>query len=393
MEEYFSYHTVLKSYMYIDFSNNVPSSVMCFQIEDIIDDKLDRPVTVSSVFNLTPPVDEFLASCGGRGLPSEFRSAHANISNYVLDRMYIEDEKGLQCSKFFEVKKFLMANRICYKMKYKHKMSRIYNEFRALSVRATFYDFGFSKNRTFDSYLAIMVKDKPYTSRLFSFKISSSRTHNEWIRLTYIKYSAKCLPFPYDQQNYPDMEFDECISLCVARATKSTGWVFPLVVNDDPRSDMKILDSKTMFESTMKEFFEQTHDECKSKCKFHRKCDEEFSYYVTIAHVLGTWPGLSFWVRRSDYPVTKIVMFVKMRLCDLILEAGNIVGIWLGLCVLTVNPFKLLKIRTTKLDEDADEGKIIDKFISVKMEFDETKQLFNQLEKNALVFRRRATGH
>ena len=197
----------------------------------------------------------------------------------------------------------------------------------------------------------------------------------------YIRFSMLTHRGCYDLQNYPNMEFDECISLCVAKLTKKTGWLFPLVVEKDPKSDLKVLDANRSLETVFKNQYNRSFSQCQSKCRLHRKCDQEFTYYVTISTKGGSWPGLSFWIRRTDYPETKIEFLPEMRLCDLILEAGNILGIWLGLCVLNINPFKLLKKRSPYLEFDAEDEEIISKLASVKQEYLTAKELIKHNEK------------
>lgn len=357
---YFSYQTVIKSFKYADSLQIVPSSIVCSKVDDMIKEQLKKPVTVATVFNMTPRAESFLSTCGGRMLPTEMRSLHTNLSNYVLNRLYTENDKASDCQYFFDVEKFVMNSNICYQMKFRNHLKSIYNEYGTFLHPGTLYDFGLDMNRTFDSYMVIMTNDKPYTSRLFSSKIWSLRTRNEWMRLTYIKYTTKCLPFPYDQQDYPYVESDECISLCVAAATKTSGKVYPMVIVDDAQGEMQLIDSTDIVDPVTKDCFNRVYDECQSKCKLRRNCTKPFSYFVTNLFVAGQWPGLSFWVRRTDYPETMIEFSPQMRLCDLILDAGNIVGIWLGLCVLQVNPFKLLKKRDgPRLTDDVKDEKVI----------------------------------
>ena len=386
-EEYFAYRTVINTFSFHDKLETIPSSVLCLEINDIIKQNIEKPVTVATAFNMTPTAESFLTTCGGRGVPETFRTLYPNISTYVLNRVYLENKNPVDCSQFFKVKKFLMNTYICYHLKFQNKIKSTYNEVRALRLPGTMYDFGFDKNRTFDSYTALMTNDKPYISRLFTSKITSLRTRDEWVRLTYIKYTTKCLPFPYDQQGYQDMEFDECISLCMAKATKATGWIFPLVVTDDADSQMKILEAKNMFDPIIKDSFNRAYKECKSKCKFHRNCDQEFTYYVTISFMAGAWPGLSFWVRRTDYPENKIEFSARMRLCDWILDVGNITGIWLGLYMWMFNPFKFLRNQKAA-SVDLKESQMSAKLSSLETDYQEAKNIFTQIEVKLAAFNR-----
>ena len=361
--EYFAYKTSTKVALQLEHKFINPSIIICSRYTDIIDRTNYKKygihskaryitsehlsdmskLTIKDIFELTPDTNNTMIAC-------QFRTNVYNMDSYNRD----------VCYSMFNVTKYQEGSFICYQFQTRIPDNQLNCEQAALSFHSYNELYGIQLHPRFllsnRIKLISFIPDVGHNS-LFNLPIISRRFYSPLVRYgsgtadtsiaNYIAlsgevYSIKRLKKPYDtacMRNHKDTEY-VCRRKCNIASFKSHD-IFP--PNELTTKPLPLKHSKTVITSlntTLLRDIKMKNQKCMRACNGHSMCEDW--YTVTLANLspVRYFDTISISSVCSKKPAVIIQYLPKVVLMDFIMYISSSFGIWFGISILSINPFK-----------------------------------------------------
>ena len=361
--EYFAYRTSTKVALQLENKFINPAIIFCPKYTDIIDrsnhekygihskaryitsEQLNdmSKLTIKDIFELTPDTNNTMIGC-------QFRNNEYNMDSYNRD----------QCYSMFQVTKYQEGAFICYQFRTRIPDNQFSCEQAALSFHSLNELYSIQLHPRF--FLSNRIKGISFipdvgNSSFFNMPIISRRFYSTFVRfgssspdtsiINYISlsgdvYSITRLKKPYDTacvRNNEETEY-ACRRNCNIASFKKHN-IFP--PNELTTEPLPLKHSKTIVTSlntTLVREIKMRNQKCMKSCNERSMCEDW--YTVTIANLspsrlLNT---ISISCTCSNRPAVFIEYLAKVILMDFIMYVSSAFGIWFGISILSINPFK-----------------------------------------------------
>lgn len=363
---YFSYATSSLTSFVVPERILMPSSSLCIRYTDIVDyPRLQRetglsvyypaPVnitrdilwdaksalTVSQIFNYSPPINEFFHSCKVR-FPDDYR---------------IETYTGNDCLNTFKMSKYYAQEYVCYRLDPRDSLMMKYKiSATALSDPNVLYNV--RVNATAFARLAVLklvLHDRPTPTHSFSlapwydvfFNPFSGIYSNDYITLTYIKMIFNLLPYPYDTncRDYASEGLQNavnCIEQCLQENIILQFGKVPFSGIIDEPLNLKPISPYDIVNETRAKELDAIETFCKGVCK---KATCKLSYSITRMVVTYDRAPTTVVVKVPPEPFVIIAYKPAVPLVEFITIVLSCFGTWFGVSILGLNPVTILRKR------------------------------------------------
>ena len=359
--EYFAFETTTRVTFQIDAHFNDPAIVFCTRYTDIIDRTHYRKygiynesrynyteilsdnsnLTISHIFQLTPDPSDAMISC-------YLRENDYGIQGYSRD----------QCYELFQVTKYQEGAFICYLFRTKNVDSKFncdkaalayinMNDMYIISLHPRFKQSNSVKLISFiPSRHSNPILNLPGTSRrYYSFILRYGNDFSQSFKRNYFQisgdvYSITRLERPYDTNcmKNPEKSDFACYRRCNIAAFKTHN-LFPSNEFTIEPLPMKHMNTKAVSNKTLLQDVKIKSNICQEKCK-QKSCYDPYS--VTSISVSGNLRNdrVSIVSSCSNRPATIIQFVPKISFMEFILYISSSLGIWFGISIFSINPFK-----------------------------------------------------
>ena len=310
--------------------------------------------TVGQILDNSPNISDFLLDCEDRGL-SHLKML-PNSGHLVENRIYFWVGNRSYCENIFETSKFLFNGHICYTFtqKYKQDLSPVQ------SINVLNYPKGMFSlfiNSTFltRKYTIIVgrIPKRPYYSGLWS-RVVVKTDVPVWHDVSYIGYTLKTLPVPYEKNGYWEPDTVSCIDQCMMSKLAPQG---KGIFGFNLKPHLRYLSLSERRNQSVQRSLKSFRKKCKHQCQLSYSntfFDEKNSFRVTkVSRPFVSWYGAGltgFYLRATEYPRLSVIFLPYWKLPELLINLGSILGIWFGLSAMQLN--SLLRPKpSAKLDE------------------------------------------
>ena len=388
--EYFAYRTSTKVALQLEHNFINPSIIICSRYTDIIDrtnyekygihskatymlsEHLSdmSKLTIKDIFELTPDTNKTIIGC-------QFRNNEYNMDSYNRD----------VCYSMFNVTKYQEGAFICYQFQTRIPDNQFnceqaalsfhsYNELYSIQLHPKFLLSNRIKVISFIADGTDSLFNMPIISRRFYFTLSRYGSSSpdtsiiNYISLSGDVYSISRLKTPYDTAcvtNHEETEY-ACRRKCNIASFKSHD-IFP--PNELTTEPLPLKHSKTVVTSLntiLLRDIERRSSKCIRACSEHALCEDWYTVTLANSSPVRYFNTLSISSSCSNRPAVIVQHLPKVMFIDFIMYVSSSFGIWFGISILSINPFKntLLKAKirntnfTRTLNNRVSESKITD---------------------------------
>lgn len=306
--------------------------------------------SVATILKITPDPEELVAYCRLFGTKD---SRKYNDLTKVTDRVLVTYDKIQDCLDQFEMKKFVVQSNICYtywpKKKLKWNRDQIISK---LNYPKIFFMIGV-KSRLFSKRIRVAIGEStclPDLSFMWARKvINLNRIPVRWHVASYLKFRQNVLNPPYSQQGFTHMLHMKCIDNCINRKFYWFNLTFSSMF-DEP-NDLRYINYVDRVDGKMNSRVQNVSSYCTNLCRSnHMFRQTEFNFTSTLINDGKSGMELPFleyqghmftiYVRSTDSPVFVQIFKPEYSFFELVINIGSIIGIWCGISVIDINPFK-----------------------------------------------------
>ena len=356
---YFRYSTTTEVLVNVENELESPALSLCFKLSKFITiDPKDAKITFNS-----DEYNQYLSYQNGSKLFDDhgnllynklltlnriFKFArnvtyHSCYYRNPFDERDVLDLNDTDCETIFEVKKYVTEDLICYRFQLAARLTYQFRQnMESAELPGVIYGavFNFSDSKlsltpnlhSTDSYGSI--------SRLYPtarLKVGL----NNFMRLTYARYSVSRLPRPYQTKCRSLMT--ECLKKCSVAQMYGLG-VLPYAEEYDD-NDLSIYGDRSIVSLTDRRILAELFQSNRKKCV--QECDENCHDEWLITHVREienrTGWELPWFIIRVDLPnrpFTTIEHKPQLLFNEYVIYVMSCFGAWLGISFLDLNPFK-----------------------------------------------------
>ena len=288
-----------------------------------------RRLTIKDILELTPPESKTIDSCVVR---------QGKVSEPIV-------LNSKQCHEFFEVRKSVVGERICYTF-----MPRVPTNYSVGSVSSsqthTGYVYRIAVNRIIGQsrYAVFMTANNDHNSPddFFNSRAYSSTTYNvnrlEKARTAILGESIDIhrLPPPYNTRCTSEYNGETCYEKCLTKKFAAIDRVSWSGFHEE-KVNLTMITAADHENQTLSHYIHETFDKCHLECKLKTECFIHFSRTTsqvfncdsfTIASMLPSLPHMS------------VYAVPCLNLVEYIVQVGSCFGIWFGLSIISFNPIK-----------------------------------------------------
>ena len=343
--QYFAYKTSTRVESQLQDIVQYPIIIFCCVLSEIINLNNLTTSNISSTYlqrlsiqqllDLTPSENQIINSCMLR-----------NVSGNSFE---FKEYKQAECYNFFGVKKALTGELICYQIFTIESLNySIYGIANAIShnlhVLSIHLAAPFAKSRNLflsAEYLQKSVnnlearKKFPIYSRMFG-EVLARHEDDTWLVIRPFVEDYKLLPAPYDTN---------CTSRyygrrpCVVEKTIQRMNLYPFSEpTNESFSNMKILSSSELQQSSYAQMWKEIQDECKNQ-NGQIYCAWSLTSNLVYPYTYYTETNLTLTVSVPGMYPKKIVALPVISLIEYLSSLTTCISIWFGLSALSLNPF------------------------------------------------------
>jgi hypothetical protein len=366
---YFEYQTTSKISQKLDNLWQTPGVAFCSRYLDIIDTKaLKRnfninirrtdkyqeiveemtKVTVKQILYYTPPINDSIISCSIRDID---------------DYMVIDPPKET-CQHSFDTFKFYMQEFVCYQYQFKKShpksvffFSRISN---SLNYKNVIYKLVLSEEFSNSSRIMLILFNvsmddfpfpsesrnwAPITERLNDFEASVMKSN--MYSLSYSVNEFQKLPPPYDTDCNEKNTHSQCFMECLNENLKAINRTsFSEITHQ--LIDLKHVNERDLQDKRTREFIKTSEESCREVCK---RSDCIFDFTATNLHEVtdvmrrgSSHPtsNIVIQIKIPNFPKESVIHAPKLSLLEFLVYLLNCIGIYFGICVLSLNPLRIM---------------------------------------------------
>ena len=364
---YFEYRTISKVTQTLDTFQSTPAVVLCSRYLDIIDVKgLKRDLgvdvkrtnkfheiafemtklTVKQILDYTPSTNESMEGCVIR-------------DEYDFKMIYPRVEV---CRESFDIFKFYMQEFVCYQYQFKQNMINSRFAFRrianSLNYNNIIYKIQFGTSFDPSSIISIIVfsvaeDDYPFPAESRNWAPVSDRLEDfEKIVIKNNKFTASYelnkfdkLPPPYDTACDKGNTHNQCYSSCIRKRLVEGIKRVPFSEITSDRINLGHVNEQDLLDNQTRAFINESEYICQDLCK---NTDCNFDFSVThIREIKDVYrrgsiysPNIIIQVKLPDFPTTSVTHEPRVSLTEFIIYLFNCIGIYFGISVLSLNPFR-----------------------------------------------------
>lgn len=328
---YFLYATTISVQQSIKNALEAPKLAICIRYSDLIQEPSSN-LTIKQIFDLTPQENETIMSCGIRD----------NITNRV------EFMNRKECEKSLKINKFYTQQFICYSIT-QAKKQEYSIEMVAHSIKFAFNFFNIRLTKVFDTMNIVLpiiyYGEAPFLSRSFSsyYFIEKKNINNNptyvSVRIGFDLYTAQMLEDPYDTKCSRDMKKYHCLRRCMRNEIGKFNLAPASELHSEP-INMKHVTDEDLKNITLGPAIVQGEVRCSNLCH-----SSDCNYNYSITHTVIFFEKEEafdrfFKVDTPQRPVTTSIAQPKFTFEQYLIYATSLMGVWFGISVFTLNPFK-----------------------------------------------------
>ena len=357
--EYFSYKTNTKVVLLLDDKFNNPSIIFCTRYTDIIDrtnyekygihEKSSYNTTeylsdqsklkINDVFDLTPKPEDAMVGC------------------QIHENDYTKEAKDY-CYSLFNVTKYLEGTFICYQfrtkmwdMKFKCDHTVLsydsFNQLYRISLHLRFLlSNGIKLISWIPNELNCLFSSLPYVSRKYhDFSVRFGYDAPDTSKINYIFISGDFhiisrLQSPYDTHCVENQEQSDfyCKTKCNIASFKRHN-LFPPNEMTSSSLPMKHFNVETVKNESLIRYVKESSDKCMMQCN-SPLCEDWFSVTTTKSYPSKEDGFITISSTCSNRPAIVIQYLPRVTLMELAIYASSSLGIWFGVSIFAINPFK-----------------------------------------------------
>ena len=360
LQQYFKYETRTQVHVQIPDNAVYHNVALCISYIDLMDGDrleketgikrknmtanysdhfLDRPIAINQVFKYTPEAGDTIGTCTIR------------VNDWVFQHLY-----GNDCSKSFNVSKFLTTDYMCYNIKPLNHLN-VKQRFVTQSHYLPFTMFEVDLRNTFAvaEYVNLIayIGSYPFMSRDFSsFKTlkpapaAKKKTYN-YLSVFSSDYLIRQLPAPFDTACYSRSADDQftCKYDCLLHRYESLN-MMPVNSIIPDQLHHQILTYNDLQDPDIVALVSKNDNECQKKC-FFTPCLQQYTkttidpdYWEGFVLTLGMRSPIDPDIETEAKPVTPFYeMFCFLCSCS---------GTWFGISFLSMNPLQYAMFRRVK---------------------------------------------
>ena len=297
-------------------------------------------LTIKNMFEWTPSASSFIDRCWIREFKNNQEFKYPTYRNH--------DE----CKKVFKTTKSVMGESICYTVSPPEGISFSVPDISGYLTHAN-EAYTIHIGREFERKLwVIRVMSQPSSynplySRMFVARFT--RFANQKVSVYGQSTEIERLPPPYDTMCLESHDRETCNEACWTKELLTVNrvpWTSILSEKTYSTSQMNMLTYKDYFNSTIRQFANETDKKCKLHCRSRTECRTQFSRTTLVVQPEG---GFYFKSMLPNGPQVSIVSLSLLSLVEYLVQLGSCFGTWFGLSVISLNPsnwsmFKKLRV-------------------------------------------------
>lgn len=352
---YFSYATKLNFEYGVDPEFKVPSLILCFKVKDIFNITIKDNLTESNYHQIFTGLDrkmnfsmkEIFESPFERKLLSKCRLR--NNSDYLM--RFNKVPLG-ECVKIFKLSKFYSSGQLCYQFVANNTIDIIRRRnskvppYKQSYIRREMINPGIiyslilgrevSKFKTF-KVISFPGSRRPFLSK--EFAAWSSKT--KFKRLQFVSYQLRKvtqLPPPYDTGCSSSNVF--CRMSCYNESVRKLNRLSNGEVSIEPLP-VKIISYSDLVQPEVNEYWRGLEQKCFRKCRFKTACAFQYTQtYISYA-MDRTDESVELAADIANNPTAIVSASARTTLFDFYYQIFCSLSFWLGLSILSLNPFKV----------------------------------------------------
>lgn len=305
-------------------------------------------VSIGEIFKRTPEPSDLIVYCRLYGRKDNRKF---NDLTKVSDRLLLIYRKKSDCLDQLEMRKFVMQSKVCYTYKPKkqlkwnrHQMINTFNGPKFLFMLA------FKSSMLTRRYNLIINdgNDLPELSFMWSSKVVNVH-QNVWHAATYTKFKQKILLPPFSDDGFRHALHMSCIGRCINGQISVANLSFSTMF--DKPSHFRYITLEDRSNSFANRIVQNASTFCSKSCsRNHQSTKTRFEFASTFVTngktaLNANWSEyrgnlIRIYVRSTDLPVFIQIFKRKYSLFELFIAIGSVIGIWSGISVIDLNPFK-----------------------------------------------------
>lgn len=361
--EYLTYPVLIENYREFENSTNYALSICNDTVRTgrkhkdksvafdwfYVDRSIFLNVSIAKIFERTPDPSELVAYCRFFGLTD---SRKFNDLTKASDRVLVTYYREEDCLKQLEMQKFVAQNEVCYmyspKKKLKWNREQLINKFNYPKI---LFMIGV-KAALMKKRIRVVIGEAngrpPELSYIWSPKVINRNEENRWHVASYIKFQRTILNPPYSDEGFTNILHIKCIGKCINQRFYSLNLTHSSIF--DAPSHLRYITYTDRSNPVMNSLLKNASSLCSQVCRRnHGFSDTEYIFTSTVisdgklSHRLPIeYKGnvISFYVSSTDFPVYLQIFKPQYSFFELVICMGSIIGIWCGISVVDVNPFK-----------------------------------------------------
>lgn len=345
---YFRYQTSSKIDRFLSDAHVFPTALICVRYLDVIkvnfsfeEEKFNdylASFNMKQILEYTPKTGDILASCD---MPSDIRFL----------KVYPRDVCN---KKFFTIRKAIFNEHICYTIQPDDKLIYFSSDI-VSSLRNSFEIYLIALSETLMSQCRVFTivaynlddeldNDWPLNSRKHGARILRRDEH---IRMAISKFSFEInlLPAPYDTKCIK-INVEACYESCVSKQLVKINRVSWSNFISEP-NDLVMVSMQDHYNATTWRFVNDTINHCRFTCRSRSPCNLRYSRTTSNIYdnPFGNFTYIAFVAPPSSDEVISTI--ASLTLIEYIVQLCSCLGIWFGLSVVHLNPFKFIQCGQT----------------------------------------------
>lgn len=345
---YMRYPTILRTSESLELLRDY-SLTFCIDWREFFDATQVNKLRVSDVFATTPSETDMIRECAYWGLHDKV----INNLTHISDRILFTQSNASICNRLYRVKKFFRFNYMCYMVDQVKKLEWTRNQMNnVIEDQKLLYMLSYANTSLTGMYRVVVTPRGGNNYPLASLRWSPHLTRhseNVWYRVTYQSFHVMPLPPPYSDGGYTNMLRFYCIEDCITQALAEHRINFSQFYTQSPNGTLvpSLVDVNVTFNRLLK----SKELLCRHTCLQSDRWKTDYqSYYYTHTDVGYVYEDIrkfpprdystaAFYLYSTDRPVVEMEYRKKLSFFELIIFMGNILSIWFGVSVLSMNPF------------------------------------------------------
>lgn len=341
---YFKYETSTATKFILYSSRPLPNLAVCFPREELIDIKKVRNssrITVREFFDYTPG-------------SSSFKSiTYRRRGNYLLKN--VSDIQSVA-----SIDKFLVEDWLCNRFIWKNETPVDHITFdRSIMSPGVLYSLSMDPSQISAATRVKVIPfygNYPLLSRTYTgfAEIKGKSSNNNLFSVKSSLINIFLLPSPHDTHcKYASNINKWCRDSCITRKTIHAFGKQPFQLVTHQASDLEMMSQKDLEQNqTLTSQLYDIHDQCVTGLCHDMPC--KFDFLTTIFHQshASTANDFRITVLSDTEPEKRLTSQPKLVLVEYIVYICSCFGIWFGLSVIQLNPFKVMVIMKTELSNN-----------------------------------------